>query len=202
MKLGLLSDIYEEVGCLRRALSRFASEGVDQVVFLGDLFATGGEIDEVCRLLEDAGAIGMWGNHDFGWCGQSSKEHPLAHGETVRRFMSSLHPQLEIADCDFAHVEPWLNPEVIEDLWFFEGPPENQDRLDRIFNAVSSRVVFAGHLHRWMLATPKGVTEWSGTEPVDLRPGERLFVTVGAVCDGRFATFDTSEHQLRPFDCR
>jgi len=40
MKLGLLTDIHEQVDHLRSALDQFRQERVEQVVFLGDLFLT------------------------------------------------------------------------------------------------------------------------------------------------------------------
>jgi predicted phosphodiesterase len=73
MKLGLITDIHEQVELLRRALDRFAKERVDQVVVIGDVFAMGERIEETCRLLAGANAIGVWGNHDFGLCFEPSE---------------------------------------------------------------------------------------------------------------------------------
>ncbi|MBC8877105.1 MAG: metallophosphoesterase family protein [Planctomycetes bacterium] len=63
MKLGLLTDIYEQVELLRIALDHFRQEQVDKIVLLGDVFETGERIEETCRLLGEARAIGVWGNH-------------------------------------------------------------------------------------------------------------------------------------------
>jgi predicted phosphodiesterase len=41
MKLGLLTDIHEQVEFLRIALDRFRQDPVDQVVVIGDIFETG-----------------------------------------------------------------------------------------------------------------------------------------------------------------
>ena len=113
-------------------------------------------------------------------------------------FMTSLRPRLELDDCYFAHVEPWLDPEDIADLWFFEGPPDSDQRLKRIFNAVPNRLIFAGHYHKWMLVTPAGVLDWNGECSVKLERG-RYFVVVGALLEGRFAIFDTDTSELVPF---
>ena len=115
--------------------------------------------------------------------------------------MSTLGPRLEIADCHFAHIEPWLNPEQLADLWFYEGPPVGTERLPRIFGAVPHRVIFAGHYHRWLLAGPERITDWRGDGAVKLDSG-RHFVVVGAVCEGRFAVFDTETSELIPFNTR
>ena len=51
MKLGLITDIHEHVEHLRTALDRFHSEGVDQVVLIGDVLEMGKRMEETCRLL-------------------------------------------------------------------------------------------------------------------------------------------------------
>ena len=58
MKLGLITDIHEEVEFLRTALARFRHERVDQVVVIGDVFETGERIEETCHLLSEAKVVG------------------------------------------------------------------------------------------------------------------------------------------------
>ena len=70
MKLGILADIHEHVEELRRAIDVLSRHGSDRFVVLGDVFETGKHIEETVRLLRDAGAVGVWGNHDFGVCCQ------------------------------------------------------------------------------------------------------------------------------------
>lgn len=135
MKLGLLTDIHEQVDHLRTALNRFWTEKVDQVVVIGDLCETGERIEETCRLLAEAKAISVWGNHDFGLCFQPDNEVRAKYPPAVIDFMTSLRPRLVVDGCHFTHVEPWLNPEIVADLWYFEGPPDDHGKLDRIFNA-------------------------------------------------------------------
>ena len=77
--------------------------------------------------------IGVWGNHDFGLCCDVSEETRQTYSQDVIQYMDSLKPRLEIGECLFTHIEPWLDPTVLEDLWFFGGPPIEGDRLDRIF---------------------------------------------------------------------
>src|SRR5262249_23263317 len=68
MKLGLITDIHEHVDHLRTALDRLHSEQVDQIVMIGDVFETGQRIEETCQLLAESHSVGVWGNHDFGFC--------------------------------------------------------------------------------------------------------------------------------------
>jgi len=197
MRLGLIADIHEQVEFLRAALNRFRQEQVDRVVVLGDVFETGERIEETCHLLAEANAVGVWGNHDFGLCENPSDKIRAKYPAAVVEYMTTLRPRLELDGCYFAHVEPWLDPEDIADLWFFEGPPDSDGRLKQIFDAVPNRLMFAGHYHRWVLATPGGVTEWHGECPVRLDRG-RYFVVVDSLLEGRYAMFDTDTSELVP----
>lgn len=198
MKLGLLTDIHEHVGHLRSALDRLQREQVDQVVVIGDIFELGRNLDETCRLLTEAKAIGVWGNHDFGLCVGPDEETRRRYSADAVRFMMSLDPRLQLDDCLFCHIEPWLDAERLEDLWHFEGPPDHHGKLDRIFGAAPQRILFAGHYHEWLLARPQGIDTWRGECPIRLA-GDRFFVVVGALCEGAFATFDTESSELTPF---
>jgi hypothetical protein len=104
-----------------------------------------------------------------------------------------------LEDCHFSHVEPWLDPEVATDLWYFEGPPDTPAKSQRIFAAVPQRVLFAGHFHQWLLATPEGIHTWHGQQPIRLTQG-RYFVVIGALCEGRCATYDTATGELIPIN--
>ena len=201
MRLGLITDIHEQVDFLRIALDHFRREQVDQVVVLGDVFETGERIEETCQLLAEAKAVGVWGNHDFGLCSAPADDIRDKYPASVTEYLSTFRPRLELDDCYFAHVEPWLDPEDILDLWFFEGPPDSEMRLNRIFNAVPNRLIFAGHYHDWMLVTPAGIAQWRGECPIMLDHG-RYFVVVGALLDGRYAMFATDTSELVPCQVR
>ena len=198
MKLGLITDIHEQTQHLRTALSLFRKEGVEQVVVIGDVCEMGERIEETCRLLAEANAIGVWGNHDFGLCVDLDDDIRQKYPSVVIEYMASLKPRLLVGGCHFTHVEPWLNPENLADLWYFEGPPDDRGKLERIFNAVPNRIMFAGHYHRWLLVTLDGMREWNGDSPIRLDHG-RYFVVVGALCEGQFAIFDTDTSELLPF---
>lgn len=199
MKLGLITDIHEHIEHLRTALNRFEAENVDQIVMIGDVFERGDRIEETCRLLAASNAIGVWGNHDYGLCVRTDRGYRARYGDVVIDFMQSLRPRLEVAACHFTHVEPWLDPENVADLWYFEGPPDEHGKLNRIFDAVPHRLSFAGHYHKWLLVTPDGIGEWDGDSPVRLDAG-RFFVVIGALCQGRYAILDTETWELRPFN--
>jgi hypothetical protein len=175
---------------------------VEQVVVLGDVFEMGTHLEESCRLLMDAGAVGVWGNHDFGLsCDADSRAVDKYSGPAID-FMSSLRPRLEIDGCLFTHVEPWLDPTVLTDIWHVDDPPFTPAKAARSFDGLPDRVMITGHLHRWLIATPGTVLDWKGDEPIRFRKDERYLVVVAAVCDGRYAVFDTDTLELTPFNDR
>jgi predicted phosphodiesterase len=202
MKIGILADIHEDLENLRRALAILQDQGADRLIVLGDVFELGHRLDATVELLDEAGAVGVWGNHDFGLCRDPHEDTRRRFSRRVLDFMAGLRPRLEVEGCLFTHVEPWLDPEKVEDLWYFEGPPETPEDLARSFDAVPHRVLFVGHLHRWLLGTPEGLRPWSGEGPVMLEAGSRYLVAVHAVCEGRCALFDTQTDRLVPFDVR
>jgi hypothetical protein len=200
MRIGILADIHEDLAHLRWAIDVLRERGADRFVVLGDVFELGHRLEETVALLAGVRAIGVWGNHDFGLCGDNARpEDRQRYGEEVLAFMGSLRPCLEIQGCLFTHVEPWLDPEKIEDLWYFDGPPETPEQVSRIFASVPNRVMFVGHYHRWLLVTPEGLQPWSGDRPTVLEAGNRYLVAVHAVCAGRCALFDTGTDELVPF---
>ncbi len=198
MKLGLITDIHEQVDLLHDALFAFEVAHVDQIVTIGDVFSTGKQIEETCKLLADARVIGVWGNHDFGLCDNPPASLCQRYGDLVVDFMSSLQPRLEVDGCLFQHVEPWLNPNDILDLWYFEGVPDTPEKVERIFQAVPNRIAFGGHYHQWLMVTLDGVADWAGEVAIRLAEPGRYFVAIGALCYGRYAIYDTESFELVP----
>jgi len=174
MRIGILADIHENLSHLRWAIDVLREQGADCLVVLGDVFELGRRLRETVDLLAEAGAIGVWGNHDFGLCCSNPRpEDRQRYGERVLEFMGCLQPRLEVDGCLFSHVEPWLDPEKIEDLWYFEGPPESTEQAVRSFAAVPNRLIFIGHYHRWLMATPEGLQPWAGDRPFVLDAAHR-----------------------------
>jgi predicted phosphodiesterase len=200
MRIGILADIHESLSHLRWAIDVLSEQRSDRLVFLGDLFELGHHFKETVDLLAEAGAIGVWGNHDFGLCRDNPRtEDRQRYSERVLAFMGNLKPRLVVEGCLFTHIEPWLNPETIEDLLYFEGLPETPAHLARSFAAVPNRLIFIGHYHHWLLATREGVQPWAGDRPIVLDADKRYLVSVHAVCDGWCALFDTGTNELIPF---
>ena len=200
MKLGLITDIHEQVEFLQLALGRFHTEKVEQIVTLGDVFELGARTDEICDLRAEEHVIGVVRNQHMRLRFEPDDRILQKYPATVLNYMASLKPRLDFGGCHFTHVEPWLDPGNVADLWYYEGPPDTATKLHRIFAATTSRIMFAGHFHRWLLATCEGISDWRGDTPMQLDEPERYFVVVGALCEGRYATFDTESSLLTPFN--
>jgi predicted phosphodiesterase len=200
MRIGILADIHESLTNLQWSIDVLQEQESDSLVVLGDVFELGQRLSETVDLLAEAGALGVWGNHDFGLCRDNPRPGDRErYGEGVLTFMASLQPRLEVEGCLFTHIEPWRDPERIEDLWYFEGPPETPTQIVRSFAAVPNRFIFIGHFHRWVLGTIEGLQPWTGDRPIVLDAADRYLVVVHAVCDGRCALFDTDTNDLVPF---
>ncbi|MFO0878508.1 MAG: metallophosphoesterase family protein [Gemmataceae bacterium] len=202
MLLGLLTDIHEAITPLEEALDRFRRLKVDRVLHLGDICAMHERLELTCRILEQAGVRGVWGNHDFGLCRDIDEEIRQRFSPAILRYMQTLEPFLIEEDCRLSHCEPWLDPYSIEDLWYFERLPETPAELARSFGAVPQRVLFSGHVHRWYLANPDGKIAWDGTRPITLRGPQRYFLILNAVIEGWCATYDTSSQVFTPVQLR
>ena len=142
MRLGLLADIHANTRHLAWALRELERAGAERFVVLGDIANVFGDVAETkeslretVEMLEAAGAVGVWGNHDAGYCCSPDSEFLAGCDTAVVRYMSSLHPRLEIDDCLFTHVEPWLDPHDPAQLWHYDGWPDNVHRASRSFNA-------------------------------------------------------------------
>jgi predicted phosphodiesterase len=197
MKLGLITDIHEHVVTLRRALEHLAELRVDKIVMIGDVVEMGRRLEGTCQLLAEAQVVGVWGNHDFGLCSEPEASVFSHISPQVRAYMGTLQPRLVVEECHFSHVEPWLDPTKLEDLWHFEGKPSEHGDFSRIFAATPHRLMFAGHYHAWQVVTPERVLDWHGEAPISLAPG-RYFVTVGALCEGDYGVLDTETSVLTP----
>ena len=201
MKLGLITDIHEHVEELHRALAEFDRRHTDRIVCIGDVVQCGDRLHETVALLAPRKIPGVWGNHDFGLC-----SHPSALVSTRRQksvgpvldYLATYRPFLEIEDCWFSHVEPWRDLNDVMGLWYFDGIPDTPEKAARSFEACPKRVMFTGHMHRWLIARRDGMIPWDGITPIRLEPPERYLVVVSAVCEGWCATYDTVSFELTP----
>ena len=201
MRIGIVTDVHDQVDRLARALAALRAEGVDAIVTLGDntdFFGKWNKAQEVAALLRDAGVVGVWGNHDYPLCRDVSEETRSRLLGPACDYFASLRPRLELGGCHFSHVEPFLDPGRAEDLWTFEGCPEDEDRATRSFAATPHRAAFLGHFHRWLAVSDAGRVAWDGTAPLRFEPDRRYLVVVAPLFRGEFAVVDTDRWVLEP----
>ena len=204
MLIGLLADIHDAVEPLKDSLARFRELGVQQVVSLGDAFETyrpGEPGPEVARLLSEAGAIGVWGNHDVGLSHDIPDKVRKIADPALLEFTVTLQSQLIIDNCRFSHVEPWLNPSVIKELWHYDGQPETTEMAERSFDGVPEQFIFVGHYHCWVAMNLNGPLDWDGTEKISFAGDQRYFVIIAPVFSGWSAVFDSETAELTPILC-
>ena len=103
--------------------------------------------------------------------------------------------------CRFSHLEPWLDPTVLEELWFFDGVPDTPKHTQRCFAAVPEQYLFVGHFHCWAVTTDAGPVPWLETESLSLDRGRRHLIVVAPVVYGWCAVFETTEAKLTPIQC-
>jgi len=199
MRLGLLSDIHEEVDALDWALDRLQREGVDRILCLGDICEAGEHITETCERLLAANVECVWGNHDYGLCTSPPERLTSYFKPAVVGYMQSSVAERIVEDCAFRHIEPCLDAALYIDLWELPNDFGTPERLARNWAAARARRTFMGHLHRWFAASERGPIAWSGDRPLQTGGTSRYLVVIAAVRDGYCAWFDTESGELRPF---
>lgn len=198
MKLGLVADIHESVENLRCVLGRMNDQAVDKIFSLGDFCESGTRLEATCELLLDAEVQGVWGNHDYGICMDAHNGTAGNYGFASAEFASRQQPYIWCDECLLMHIEPWLDPHKINDLWFFDSQICSAARRQRIFSRKDFTLAIMGHYHRWWAVSEEADLNWSGKEPLEL-PDARCLAVVNACCDGYWATFDTKTRVLTPF---
>lgn len=201
MRIGIVTDIHDETALLAEALAALRAENVDRIVSLGDTTDLHGKSQDasgVAGLLERYGVVGVWGNHDHGLCRDVSDDAKAKFPPETLAYMATMHPRLVIEGCHFSHVEPWLNPELVEDMWCFDGRPEDDDRYPKSFAAVPHRLAFMGHCHRWLVVSESGRVAWNGAAPFAFEYGKRYLVVIAPLFNGCFAILDTERGVLEP----
>jgi predicted phosphodiesterase len=196
VRLGLITDVHEDVSRLRWALSRLQTERLDRVLCLGDVCEDGSRIEETCAMLSQARVECIWGNHDIGLCTGDPAFLRARFDPAVVDFMHAHMPSLTLEDCYFAHIEPALDPRAFDDLWLEPEGAGTEQWARRNLEARPARLAFMGHLHRWILAVDGIPVDWDGDTYI-VPPESRALVTLGALCNGWCATFDTDAGVLQ-----
>ena len=202
MRYGLVTDIHSYAAQLAAALQLLQSQGVEQIVSIGDAFDAfrpRGETESVAEQLESCRAVGVWGNHDFGLSCNISDALRQRYPARMLEYTAGLQPRLTLDDCHFSHKEAPVDPHDLAQLWGSEESPfDLPDRARRAFAHNIARWQFVGHYHQWWAGTADGPVDWHGERVLHLPPDQRWFIVVAAVCDGYCALFDSDRAELHP----
>lgn len=165
MKLALISDIHGNAVALNAVLKEIEQEGVDQIVCLGDVAATGAQPRECVRLLRELGCPVVMGNTDEAllhlpalpegapepqkilWEIGAWSARQLA--EEDRAFMASFQPSVEVPLGDGQsllafHGSPRSHSEIIL-------PTTPDEELAQFLAGARQALLAGGHTHRAMV---------------------------------------------------
>lgn len=179
-RLGVIGDVHAEPGKLAAALDWLAGQGADTVICTGDVADGPGSVDDCCRLLDEAGAITVRGNHDRWLLADRVRDIPNAHrlgeiGDDARAFLEALPmtrsidtPQGSLLLChgvganDLRKVWPGTKRMALE----------RSAELDTILASGHHRFVVNGHMHyRVLIDFPELLLINAGTLAARHRPG-------------------------------
>lgn len=197
MRIGILTDIHEHLEFASKAIESLQNLEVDEIISLGDFCQMEERLKEICELLLKHEIKSVWGNHDFGLCNDVQSGRRKDYPNVVLEFVSTVRSKIKLDNFLFCHVEPWLNPESLQDLWYYEGEPDTDEKRHRVFSDRDWDIAFAGHYHRWLAFTESGRLAWNGEADLELS-GQRHFVVIDACMHGSYAVFDTETRILTP----
>ena len=204
MKLGLVTDIHNDIHRLREAIELLQQQGIDQLITLGDTcdaFLPPEGSDEVASLLMEQNALGVWGNHDYIFCHEPSAYLRENFSDPTFEFMATTTPHLNLDDCYFSHLESSVDQHDPVALWKLHEPDFEPLAFSKdAFETLPITFQFTGHYHCWFAATPDGQIEWNGSDSLEMSGGIRHFVIIRAVMQKSCAIFDTDSKRLTPIN--
>lgn len=157
--IGVIGDVHCEAEALEAALSHFASLRPESVLCVGDIVDGIGDPNRCCRLLAEAGAVTVRGNHDRWLFEGTMRDLPdatelAALDASSRAFLAGLDRTHEIETvAGLALLCHGLGEHDMAAL----GPDdrgyalENNEELQSLVHAGRYAFVINGHTHRRMV---------------------------------------------------
>ena len=178
MKVGVVSDVHNNVAALQYALEQLAA--CELKLNLGDLVFEYKVDPEIIRLAQRAGLVGIVGNHE-----KTILKHPASSllaklAPDAVEFLEGLPASraIEVAGrtLHVAHGAPWDDPDDPRCAYVYE---RNRAAMQRVAE-VEADIILLGHTHVPMLA----------------RIGDKLVVNPGSCGDARGAQDDLTFAEL------
>lgn len=198
MKIAVVSDIHANAPALAAVLDAIAAEQVDRIVCLGDVAGYNTEPGRCVRMLQEAGALCIAGNHDRaaigaigtdGFSDQARRAVAWTQGrldEATRAFLAALPLQLAL-DGVMVAVHGALHPEVGCERVRLDDDAKRALSFDALAAHPSgARVCAFGHTHRpGVWERHGGVVRLLEGETIGLRPDALYLVNPGSVGEPR-----------------
>ena len=186
MRYGIFSDIHGNLLALEAVTSAFEEEKIDKLLCVGDFVGYGANPHECIKKIQDMGAIGIAGNHDWAVVGKTDLQYfnPMAR-EAILWTKNHLLPE----DIDFLNrLELVLTCEdfmmvhgtLFEPHYFHYLFEENQART--AFSMMTKDILFVGHTHMAgiFIQGQRGV-HYVTSESVTMKNDCKYIVNVGSV---------------------
>lgn len=191
MRIGLLTDIHANRAALEAVLAALREEGVERLVFLGDLVGYGPDPEACIALVAEKvgqGAVALRGNHDAAALGERESMSGVARlvADWTRArltpaesaFLKSLPMRATLGPAYLTHASA-DEPEA----WTYVTNPA---RAAAAFAATEAPLLFCGHVHRPALfsAERTGMVRelpWRPGLEIPLLPSRRWLAVLGAV---------------------
>jgi len=211
VRIAFVSDIHANRFAFDAVFKDMETQGVDQVVCLGDIVGYGPDPNGCVDYVRERSQATVLGNHDQAALGQMSTEYFNEYARTAtqwtadaltpesREFLMGLPMSVEFRGLRLVHSSP-LNPEE----WTYVL---TLDEAERQFDAFAERLCFIGHSHLPIVLELSdhevSALRFPPNEPIALEPDNRYIVNVGSVGQPRdrdprsaYAWYDSESGQV------
>ncbi len=168
-RIGVVGDIHTEAEMLEWALQVLAAQNVERVLATGDIVDgphDGVAVARVCKLLQEADALTVLGNHDRWLLDDSRRDLPNASfsdeiDAPTRAYLQSLPASVEILTplglMSFGHG---LGKDDMAALYPYDHGPAltRNTTLQKMLRAGRYQLALSGHTHHRMVRKLSGVT--------------------------------------------
>jgi len=178
MRIAIISDIHSNLEALTTTFEVIQSEGVDEILCLGDIVGYGANPNECIELVQKRCSMNLLGNHDLAAVDLSAAEFFTSNARSAAEWTSE---QLTEEHKEFLRKLPYTAER--DELLFVHSSPFEPEEWHYIVSALDARGVFrhftqqlcfVGHSH------VPGVYAESGVKQNVVR-GERFVINVGSV---------------------
>jgi len=151
LRYAILSDIHGNLEAFQAVLKDTAAQGVQKIIFLGDIVGYGGNPRECIDLLQEKTEAIVAGNHDWGVAGKTNTTHFNSIARTAiswtvsqlssehKEFLAHLPLQREEGSFTYTHATP-INPKKWNYIF-------SRKEALRNIQALKHELCFVGHSH-------------------------------------------------------